>query len=372
MFYLENPIKNYHWGMMNGISQKFGIAIKEKKQAEMWMGAHPNSSSMILDGDKKTSLKEYLEKFPKDFFQENINEKFNNQIPFLFKILCIAEPLSIQCHPNEKQAKNSFGMNPIYKDSFPKEELLCAFTKVQLLCGFRKPLEIYNYFHRAEIFTDFPSLKFAIQKVNFKLFYKLLSTMSVKRKKIFIEKIVTFAKKKSDTACKTILYLYQFYPNDVYISAAFFMNIITLKQGEAIFLEPQIIHSYISGIGFEIMSNSDNVLRVGLTSKETHLHELLKVAKFKTHKAKKIYPIQKDIFNCYLTPSNFFKLKTKKLLQENLIWHVENITIIFCSEGQLEVIQKEKKLSLKKGQSIVLKIGKVSISGNGFLFLATV
>ena len=313
MFILKNPIKNYHWGMDYGISENFGIKSEEQKQAEMWMGAHPNSSSEFFIKDEKITLKKYLEKFPEEFFQQKVDEKFNGKMPFLFKILCIAEPLSIQCHPNQKQAKEAFqNKNLIYKDAFPKEELLCAFTEVKLLCGFKNPDTIYHYFDQAEIFKDFLALKTAIEKVDFKLFYKLLSTMNEKQKKLFIKKIISFAKKNNDEICKTILYLYQFYPNDVYISAAFFMNVITLNPGEAIFLEPQIIHSYISGIGFEIMSNSDNVLRVGLTSKETHLQELLKIAKFQPYKPEKIYPIQKNNFHHYPTKSIFFSIKNKK------------------------------------------------------------
>ena len=373
MFYLDNPIKDYHWGMQDGLSEQFGITSPKKKQAEMWMGAHPNSPSKIVKTKQKISLQKYLGEFRNDFFQPKIINQFKGQLPFLFKILCIAEPLSIQCHPNERQARENFQIkNLIYKDSFPKEELLCAFTKVQLLYGFRKPQKIYNDFYRAKIFNDFPLLKTAIQKVNFRLFYRLLSTMNLKQKKKFIHKIVSFAKKNNSKSCRTALYLYQFYPDDVYISAAFFMNIITLTPGQAIFLKPQIIHSYISGIGFEIMSNSDNVLRVGLTSKETHLQELLKIAKFKPCTVSKIYPIQKNNFNHYQTTSNFFQLKTKRLFLENFTWQVENVTILFCSEGKLAIIQNNQELSLEKGQSIILKIGKVIVSGTGFFFLATV
>lgn len=372
MFYLENSIKDYHWGIIKGITKYFGIKNNYKRQAEMWMGAHPSSSSFILDSDQKTSLKDYLKKNSQDFFQEQIKKKFQGQLPFLFKILCIAEPLSIQCHPNQKQAELAFqAKNRIYKDNFPKEELLYAYTEVELLCGFRKNSEIYHYFSQTKVFDDLSLLKSAIKISNFRLFYRILSTMTLSKKKQFIKKMVSFAKGKSDQACKTLLYLYQFYPDDVYISAAFFMNIITLKPGEAIFLEPQIIHSYIKGVGFEIMSNSDNVLRVGLTSKETHLQELLKIAKFQPYNAQKVYSVTKNNFDTYSTKSTFFQLKTKKINKKNQ-WQVENVTILFCSDGNLEIEQEDKLLTLTKGQSILLKTGSVNVSGNGFLFVATV
>ena len=70
------------------------------------------------------------------------------------------------------------------------------------------------------------------------------------------------------------------YPGDAGVLAALLLNRVSLAPGEAIFLPAGNLHTYLHGVGLEVMANSDNVLRGGLTPKHVDVPELLRVLDF--------------------------------------------------------------------------------------------
>ena len=79
---------------------------------------------------------------------------------------------------------------------------------------------------------------------------------------------------------RTALELDAVFPADPGILAALLMNRLRLQPGEALFVPAGMMHAHLSGTGVEVMANSDNVIRGGLTSKHIDVGELITVVDF--------------------------------------------------------------------------------------------
>ncbi len=146
---LKNPIQNYAWGSKTAIAGLTGRnGPSTKPEAEMWMGAHPKAPSMVICNGDTMTLSDLIATYPNEILGEGVARRFGNQLPFLFKVLAAAEPLSIQAHPNQKQARTGYEREnragiPLdaphrnYRDANHKPEILCALTEFWGLNGFR-------------------------------------------------------------------------------------------------------------------------------------------------------------------------------------------------------------------------------------------
>jgi mannose-6-phosphate isomerase len=147
---MKNTVQEYAWGSFTAIAELLGNGSPSKTpQAELWMGAHPKAPSMVNCDGNWISLLEFIEKNPDRILGKKVAEKFNNRLPYLFKVLAAAKPLSIQAHPSIDQAKQGFerenrqgipldAYNRNYKDDNHKPECICAKTRFWALNGFRK------------------------------------------------------------------------------------------------------------------------------------------------------------------------------------------------------------------------------------------
>ena len=149
---LENPIQNYAWGSRTAIAELLGRPTpSERPEAELWNGAHPKAPSRIVSPAGLGTLDRAIQDDPVGLLGADVCDRFGNELPFLFKVLAAAEPLSIQAHPNQEQARGGWNREnaegiPLdaprrnYRDSNHKPELVCALTPFVALKGFR-PLE---------------------------------------------------------------------------------------------------------------------------------------------------------------------------------------------------------------------------------------
>ena len=151
---LINSVQNYAWGSHTALTELYGIANPNNlPMAELWMGAHPKSSSQILDaGGSPRSLREFIESDKASLLGSKVAERFG-ELPFLFKVLCAAQPLSIQVHPNKQASEIGFAKEnaagiPLdaaernYKDPNHKPELVFALTPFLAMNAFREFAEI--------------------------------------------------------------------------------------------------------------------------------------------------------------------------------------------------------------------------------------
>lgn len=317
----------YPWGDLGYIQNlcnmqdRIGTPI-----AEMWLGAHPRSSSRILVGEQLIPLNIAIEADPERHLGKAI-DIYSKRLPYLFKVLAAAKPLSIQLHPDKQTAgegfdkENALGIalddpKRTYKDDNHKPELICALTPFMMLCGFRPYYEITSILEAFSLEKALQSAANFIHKpssFSLKLLYSELMHLQPEdikqlvEQKMFAARAVNTLQNDIIETCHT---LQQFFPDDVGVLAPLFLNIITLKPGEALFLKAGVLHSYIHGVGLELMANSDNVIRGGLTDKYIDLDALFSIADFSEYQTRILNPFTRQGVASYPSPTPEFQLVT--------------------------------------------------------------
>lgn len=391
-----NPIQAYAWGSKSFISELLNNTEHDgTPQAELWMGAHPKSSSLIQNGENQVNLNYIIAEDPCDFLGSVITRSYCDQMPFLLKVLAAEAPLSIQAHPNQKQARDGFAREnkqgiPIdapqrnYKDANHKPELIVALTTFTAMCGFRAYPELVANLKQflpgydEKRYTDF-LLQPSPQSLK-DFFASLLNLSSDERKKLlttYMNKIAQFtpANEKETLIRNWSIELNKQYPDDIGIISPILLNIIVLQPFEALYLEAGVLHSYLHGAGMEIMANSDNVLRGGLTPKHIDTDELVNVLDFLP---RNIQPITAQEMSqtelSYLTPAQEFILSMIKHISETTteIEFAGSPEILFCYEGNFVIENCSQFLSLEKGQSLFIpyEVDGYCVQGKGILFRA--
>ena len=305
MFRMINPVQDYAWGSTTAFSELFGWAESPTPRAEIWMGAHPNAPSEIVeDSGAQLPLDVHLNKHPQ---QLGSWQRSGGTLPFLLKILAVAAPLSIQVHPDREQARSGFAAEEArgldaqasernYVDANHKPELIVALTKFSALCGFRDP---------RDTLTDLTELKRIIAEqgpsgncgTNHGLdtlsrhlqngdIHAALQTalhdcageLSEAAKQVAASDLRAQHTSLTVQSLDTVERIAEAFPRDPGLFVALMLNRRDLEPGQALFLPSGNLHAYLGGVGVEVMANSDNVLRGGLTSKHVDVPELLRVA----------------------------------------------------------------------------------------------
>ncbi|MBL0625715.1 mannose-6-phosphate isomerase, class I [Aeromonas jandaei] len=287
---MQNPIQGYDWGSHDSLTTLFGIANPQgKPQAELWMGAHPNGCSDVVVAGQTQKLSTLIERAPAAVLGEATLARFGS-LPFLFKVLCAEKALSIQVHPSKAQAEAGFAKeeaagidakaaNRNYKDPNHKPELVFALTPYQAMNGFRAIPAILALFERvnlpaiAELTADLAASQ---NEAGLQHFFHQLLVLEGARKEEALAGLLAFASEHQDEETFALITsLAAQYPGDVGLFSPLLLNVVTLKPGQAMFLDACTPHAYVRGTGLEIMANSDNVLRAGLTPKYIDVAELL-------------------------------------------------------------------------------------------------
>jgi mannose-6-phosphate isomerase len=256
---LSPALKNYDWGDIIALPDFIGQPRDAKPWAELWFGTHPDGQATVQTGNGTSPLSEKV-----------------GELSFLVKLIAVAKPLSIQTHPTVAQAQvgfareNNLGIdraafNRVYRDTNSKPELLCALSDFEMLCGFA-PVE--------------QSLALAERNGWLELARHLKLTGLANTVRWALEE----KNHKTPTNLPNHLRIVgELYANTGGVYVALLMNHITLKAGQAMFLQPGNVHSYLSGLAVEVMSSSDNVMRAAFTSKHVDLQEFFATAKIESH-----------------------------------------------------------------------------------------
>jgi mannose-6-phosphate isomerase, type 1 (EC 5.3.1.8) len=293
MFKLQNNIQHYAWGSLTALSDYFGYANpKQLPMAELWMGAHPSASSLILMNGTWQSLREEIAYHSESMLGKEVALRFH-QLPFLVKVLAVEQPLSIQVHPNRLAAKQGFiqenaqGLpvdSPIrnYRDANHKPELIYTLTPFTALNGFKPLVDIVHAFQafdcgmtEANIFIKNPN-RDTLQK----LFLACLCLDGEEKPRVLHE-LKRVAEQLRGDPWLTVLKIAKYWPTDHGLFMPLFLNIVHLVPGQAMYLAAGTPHTYLHGLALEVMANSDNVLRAGLTAKHIDINELVKNVVFK-------------------------------------------------------------------------------------------
>jgi len=310
----------------------------------------------------------------------NLTE-LSGELPFLFKLLAVEKPLSIQAHPNKAQAEDGFkreesrGLsikNPTrnYRDTNHKPEILCALSPFTVMAGFREADRICVSLE--ELLLIAPPLKEIISLLLRALtteslfsFYRILSGLS----RIEREYLSTFIREKDGVQGGVITQsqwnlMKDFasqYPGDPAILSPLFLNLFTLQPGQAVFIPSGVLHAYISGFGVELMASSDNVLRGGLTPKHIDTGELMNILHFVPFIPQLITPPSSTNWFCYNTPCGDFLLSMMHCDGEEKAFGGKGPAICIITEGKLRAGNE----IFKKGESFYLPQSDFTYMFNG-------
>lgn len=387
LFLLENRVQYYPWGSKEAIPDLLGVENTEGRPfAELWMGAHPKAPSTAITGGEQTPLNVLISRNPEFFLGPQAERAFGPRLPFLLKVLAAAEPLSIQAHPNLEQARHGFDEEerrgiPVdapernYRDANHKPELICALTPFSALCGFRSPAEIAEYL--GPVKAAEPLLEVMPSGGSCRDMFLRLMFLTEHQKNRILAEVLQGAGRRDDEAGRWVLRLSEAYPSDIGIIAPYLLNLVQLLPGQALSLKAGVLHSYLHGTGVELMANSDNVLRGGLTAKHVDRDELLKVLDFSPlnpvilgetdHREHVVrYPSGADEFS--LTA---FRMEEPGRMDLPASRGPE---ILLCTRGAWTVDTGDDSCELGKGRSAFLAAaaGSYTLRGSGVLFRASV
>jgi mannose-6-phosphate isomerase len=383
MHLLDNPIRFYPWGSRTAIPELLGVEPTGDPQAELWMGAHPSSPSRLVGDD--ASLLEVGQADPATQLGPACLAEFGPRLPFLLKVLAAEEPLSLQVHPDPEQARLGFEREnaagiPLdaphrnYKDPHAKPEAMCALTAFETLAGFRPPeqtLELVGLLGAPALDELVAPLRVAPDAAGLREVVTNLLTAPADRRRVLVTQVLDACKHVDHPVAAVLSRLGQRYPDDAGVVAALLLNHVRLAPGEALYLPAGNLHAHLGGVGVEILANSDNVLRGGLTGKHVDVPELLKVLDFTPTTPEILRPDRNGV---YPTPAKEFRLARHDLTSwDELRLESTGPQILLCVEGQALVRSQTGKVTLTKGRSAYAGAhdGVVHLSGQGVVFQAT-
>ena len=381
MIRVDNTARDYAWGSLTAIPELQGRTPSGLPEAELWLGTHPGSPTIIVEpqkADGATTIADYL-------MQRN-----EPPLPYLLKILAAEHPLSIQAHPSREQAQEGFerenkkgiditSAERNYKDSSHKPELIVALSdRFEALCGLRElpqTLDNLNTLSKAlqkakkshAALDEFAShLAQATDSLAWAVEWALTSPEA--------EAVITEVSEAAALVRDDLLMeLAADYPKDPGILVALLLNRVTLTRGQALYLPAGNLHAYVRGYGVELMAASDNVLRGGLTTKHVDVKELLRVI------TASVVPIP------YLTPTKpkaglelfvpdvpDFALAHITPLGAEVSLDITRHCIGICTAGSISVKGKNDLLTLHKGESVFVTRDeeRLDFGGEGEFFLA--
>ena len=383
-------IKHYDWGSTGGIPDILGTEEDGNPQAEYWLGAHPGGPAQM--GNK--TLLEVIKEHPDVVGAHNVST-YGPQLPFLMKILSASQPLSLQAHPTAEQAIAGFAEEEglgldiddptrTYKDTWHKPEILVALTEFDALVGFRPPLESLALFTAlglpsADVEAMLGPLRHREGCSGLAQVFLATLTMDDSRRH-FLDEVVSAAVKhvteqsEFGEFCRTAVLLDDYHPGDPSILAALLMNRVRLAPGECLQIRPGTLHAYLFGTGVEVMANSDNVLRGGLTRKHIDVDALVDVVDFT--------PEPPNLVQTATTASPGI-LRYDEQVSEFSLWRLDLFLgrevelpasdcgrILLVIDGHVDCRVDGRNLELVQGQSAFFPAGEtVRLEGDCFAFL---
>lgn len=299
---LQNAVRPYAWGSRTTIGELLGRPVPAPHpEAELWMGAHPGDPSRITTADgTERSLLDVVEADPVGRLGQECARRWHNRLPFLMKILAAAEPLSLQAHPSAAQAAAGYAAEEAagiprdapernYPDPTPKPELVCALTEFEVLAGFadaNRTVELLRVIETPGLAGYTELLAGQPDSEGLRALFTTWITLPQQRIDDLLPDVVKACALHAEEGgefqaeCRTVADLGDEHPHDAGVLTALLLNRISLRAGEAIYLPAGNLHLYLHGTAIEILANSDNVLRCGLTPKHVDVPELLKVVDF--------------------------------------------------------------------------------------------
>jgi mannose-6-phosphate isomerase len=376
---LRGAIRTYAWGSRTAIAEFTGRPVPAAHpEAELWLGANPGDPAFLEEPDGEVSLLQAVVADPEGQLGAAARARFGDALPFLLKVLAAEEPLSLQAHPSSEQAAEGYlreerlgipANSPVrnYRDSSHKPELLVALQQFEVLAGFRPAAHTIELL-RALAVSDLDPFIDLLNDQSDADGLRALFTTWITAPQPDVDVLVTAVldgainylssgATEFAAVAKTVLELGERYPGDAGVLAVLLLNRITLGPGEGIFLSAGNLHAYLRGFGLEVMANSDNVLRGGLTPKHVDVPELLRVLNFNptTESQLRAQTHPDGLASFYDTPTAEFAASMLTLGDDQIGHEVDAPSrhdgpqILLCVEGATAVHGKAGTLTLTRG-----------------------
>ncbi|MFP7324716.1 MULTISPECIES: mannose-6-phosphate isomerase [Serratia] len=379
---MTNAVQNYAWGSHDALTRLYGIANPDNQpMAELWMGAHPKSPSRVPGADGELRSLRFLidEDQPKQLGAD-VASRFG-ELPFLFKVLCADQPLSIQVHPSKAAAEIGFAKEnaagiPLsaaernYKDPNHKPELVFALTPFLAMNGFRELADIVSLLQPiAGAHHDIAAFLQQPDTAHLATLFASLLTMSGEQKSLALGVLKAALNNQQGEPWDTVRFIAGFYPDDSGLFSPLLLNVVQLAPGEAMFLYAETPHAYLKGVALEVMANSDNVLRAGLTPKFIDVPELLANLQFRPQPASglRTQPEQRGNELFFPIPVEDFAFSLHDLTAAPQVLAQRSAAIVFCVAGEATLEKSGQRLTLKPGESCFIGAfeSPVNVSGSG-------
>jgi mannose-6-phosphate isomerase len=395
---LEPLVQPYAWGSRTAIAELQGRQVPSPEpEAELWMGAHPSAPSVVERPGGRTTLDAVIAADPVAELGAKCASEFGGRLPFLLKVLAAEKALSIQVHPSREQAEAGFaeenargltagaaGRN--YVDDWPKPEMLFALTQFEILAGMRSAadagslLESLAVPELAPIAADLTRAATAGNgSAALTQALAVLLGWPLAQRSALIAAVVASCERLAagdgpyKAACAATVRIAGDHPGDMGIVASLLLRHAVLAPGQAVFMRAGGLHAYLHGTGIELMANSDNVVRAGLTGKHIDIPELLKL----TDPSVGLPPVQGrdlgDGVSVYESPAPEFRLYRAELGAAEITLPATGPRLVLCVEGTVSLTSGDgATLKTARGESCFLSAadGDVRAAGPGVIFIA--
>jgi len=366
---VRGVVQHYAWGHPSAIPDLLGIEPDGRPWAEVWFGTHLGGPSRLLDVDEGG-----VDRASNDDTGGLSRPLVSvaGELPFLLKLLAAAEPLSLQTHPSDLQARIGFARENqlgipisnsrrIYRDPFAKPELLCALEPFEAFCGFRHEaptVELLN-----DIGGAASTLARLVADFDLEHVVRFVFDGSEESRRIRNDVVAACADHSSPSA-RWVTRLAGAYPDDPAVVSTLLLNHVVLRAGEALYLDPGNMHAYLRGVGVEVMGSSDNVVRCGLTNKHVDVAELLRTVVVRPLDT----PIRKPVHEAmtsvgrlwrYDTPGAPFTLWLHQIDGAETL-QARTRELVLCGVGSTDRLHRGEVCFLAPGDSITLR-GKATL-----------
>ncbi len=387
IYRLRNPVQRYAWGSRDAIPGILGrppVPGTEAPWAEMWMGAHPSAPSRAeLAGGGEIGLDELAALHPAEVLGGRVAAAFGGRLPFLFKIIAAARPLSLQSHPDPAAARAGFEREnrlgvPLtarersYRDASHKPELLVALGRFEALVGFRSGREIRDRLAAAGAAMLEPEAAGLERSGGRVRFLAALLRLEPGAQRELLDQVAAGIAGDDSREAAWVRRLMTDYPGDPAALAPLFLHLVELAADEGLYLGAGVLHAYLGGVGLEIMASSDNVLRGGLTDKHIDVDELSAVVADEPGAPPVLHPSRADSLLSYRTPAPEFRLGFLDLApggHERVRGDQDGPEVLLSLADRCRVIDGETgaALVLDRGSAVLVtaEVGAYRLEGEG-------
>lgn len=390
MYRITGIKRQYSWGSKTAIQEFLGLPVDGKPLAEVWFGAHPSAPASALSPNGSLSLEQLIQEDPEAALGEQVNQRYGATLPYLVKLLAPDMPVSLQVHPSREQSKSGFEQEeaegvPIdayertYKDPNHKPEMVFALTPFEGLVSFRSVQDVI------QVLAPFTHPVLAeMQK-------RLRETPTIPELRSVFQCLVELPASDVDEIVReagelaagpdqpernpyaTAVEIADSFPSDAGVVASLLMHRVVLSPGQAVFVNDGVPHAYLQGLCLEVMANSDNVLRAGLTSKYIDVEALVESVDFEVSVP--------HVIDARATGEGFprvlrieppveeFALTLITVAGNDFGVRMDGPRIVLCTEGTPTVSDGLEQQQLERGEAVFIPAVNetITLGGEGTL-----